>query len=218
MADPSKIDKYVSLMVNLLPRGRLWNPREQPTFTKWIRSFAVEFCRVDDRVVEMFKAIDPRTATEAESMELWEQMLGIPDECTPEDQTIDERRTQAVQKLTNVGGLSKEFYEFIGEQLGFPDVTVTNWVNFVAGRARAGDPLTNYWDIHFVAGSTAGEQLVSVGWLYYFNVDMPVTAGEHFVAGSVAGTPLRTFSNELLQCTYRKIKPANAGVTFSFFE
>jgi len=99
--------------------------------------------------------------------------------------------------------------------LGFT-TTVKNWVNFVAGRARAGDPLTNYWNRHFVAGSTAGTVLSDIGWLYYFNVEMPATAVQHFIAGSVAGTPLQTFSNPLIECTIRKLKPAHAGVTFTF--
>lgn len=175
-----------------------------------------EFCRVDDRVEDMRATVDPRTADEA--LDLWENMIGIPDECTPDGQSVEERQIQVVQKLTNVGGLSKTFYEFIGNQLGFPDVTVKNWVNFTAGRARAGDPLTNYWNRKFVAGSECGNQLTSVGWLYYFNIDMPASASKHFVAGSLAGEPLREFSNELLECTYRQIKPAYAGVTFSFFE
>jgi len=212
----TKLDKYKKLFINLLPYGKLWQPKSQPTFTNLIGSLVQEFCRVDDRVEDMRATVDPRTADEA--LDLWENMMGIPDECTPTDQTLVERQQQVVQKLTNIGGLSKTFYEFIGAQLGFPDVEVKNWVNFTAGRARAGDPLTNYWDIPFVAGSECGNQLNSVGWLYYFNVDMPVTASEHFVAGSLAGEVIRDFSNELLQCTYRQIKPANAGVTFSFFE
>lgn len=212
----TKLEKYKNLFINLLPPGGLWNPREQPTLMKLITSIATEFTRVDDRSDEMMKTVDPSTADEA--LDLWENFLGIPDECTPSDQTLEERQQQVVQKLTNIGGLSKNFYEFIGQQLGFPEVKVTNWVNFVAGRARAGDPLTNYWNVPFVAGSTAGEQLTSVGWQFYFNVDVPATAGDQFVAGSECGNPLRTFTNELLQCVYRQIKPANAGVTFSFFE
>jgi uncharacterized protein YmfQ (DUF2313 family) len=211
----AKLDKYKELFINLLPKGRLWNPNAQPTFLKLITGVVTEFCRVDDRRDDMLNEIDPTKTDEA--IDLWEDFLAIPDECTPDGQSIAERQIQIIQKLTNVGGLSKTFYEFIGAQLGFPTVTVKNWVNFVAGRGRAGDPLTNYFDRHFVAGSVAGTALTEIGWLYYFNVDIPVTAATIFVAGSFAGDPLRDFSNELLECTYKKIKPANSGVTFSFF-
>lgn len=210
------LQKYIDLFKDLLPRGRLWNTKEQPTFLGFITGIVTEFCRVGDRVIDMKKNVNPETADEA--LDLWQAALGLPDECTPADQTPDEVRTQLVQKLTNTGGLSKTFYEFIATQLGYPDTTVSNWRNFVAGRAVAGDPLTNYWDRHFVAGSECGNQLQDIGWMFYFNVDLPVAASEHFVAGSVAGDPLREFGNELLQCTFRKIKPAYAGVTFTFFE
>ena len=213
MSSVTKLAKYKELLINLLPKGKLWQPSDQPTFSDLLESAAQELCRVDDRRQQMLLEVDPRTTFE--SLDTWEGVLGLPDECTPEGQTLDERRNQLVQKLTNIGGLSKSFYEFLGEQLGF-DITVENRVNFVAGRARAGDPLTNYFDRHFVAGSTAGTFLTETGWLYCFNVEMPITAVQHFVAGSVAGTPLREFSNPLIECTMRKLKPAHSCVTFTF--
>jgi len=210
-----KLAQYKELLVNLLPPGRLWRPKEQPVFSKVLESTAQELCRVDDRVKQMLLEVDPRTTDE--SLDTWETMLGLPDECSPDEQTPDERRNQLVQKLTNIGGLSKTFYEFVGAQLGF-DITVENRLNFVAGRARAGDALTNYFNRHFVAGSVAGTPLAEVGWRFVFNVEMPITAAEHFVAGSEAGEPLRTFSNELIECTMKKLKPAHGGVFFTFKE
>jgi len=207
------LDKYKDLVRNLLPKGRVWVTQEQPTFSALLDALAVEFCRVEERVIDLLRESDVREANEL--LDRWETLLGLPDECSPTGQTLDERRDQALQKLTNVGGLSKEFYEFLILQLGFVS-TVENRVNFTAGRGRAGDPLNNYWDIHFVAGSKAGEQLDFWGWMFYFNVELPVTSSVHFVAGSVAGTPLVLFSNELIECTIKRLKPAHSAVTFSF--
>ncbi len=195
MAAIGKLAQYRQLLINLLPLGRLWQPAEQPVFSDLLESSAQELCRVDERVTQMLEVeIDPRTALEA--LDQWEAILGLPDECSPLIQTVDERRQQATQKLTNIGGLSETFYEFIAAQLGFPDVTVNNFVNFIAGRARAGDPLTNYFDSHFVAGSTAGTALTDIGWLYYFNVDIP--------------TP-----SDTIECTMRKLKPAHGAIFFT---
>ena len=213
MSTTSKLAAYKELLIKLLPKGRLWRPKEQPTFGKLLNSTAEELCRVDERVQQMFLEIDTRTTNE--SLDTWEGVLGIPDECTPEGQTVDERRQQATQKLTNVGGLSAEFYEETTLNLGF-EAVVENRVNFIAGRARAGDPISNYFDERFVAGSTAGTLLAKRGWLYYFNVELPASASEHFVAGSLAGMALREFSNELIECTIKKLKPAHSGVTFTF--
>jgi len=209
-----KLAQYRRLLISLLPKGFLWQPKDQPVFNKLLESTAQELCRVDDRTRQLLDIeIDPRTTDEA--LDQWEAFLGLPDECTPEGQTEDERRIQITQKLTNIGGLSKTFYEFVTEQLGFT-TTVTNRINFLAGRARAGDLLSNYFNRHFVAGSTAGTLLSDIGWRFYFNVEMPVAASTHFVAGSLAGDPLQSFSNELIECTIKKLKPAHAGVTFTF--
>ncbi len=214
-ATAGKLAQYKELLVNLLPKGRLWRPKDQPKFSALLDSTAQELCRVDDRFAQLIQEIDPRTASEA--LDRWETVLGLPDECTPSNQTLDERRNQILQKLTNIGGLSKTFYEFVGLQLGFT-IVVENRLNFVAGRARAGDLLTNYFNRHFVAGTVAGTPLAEIGWRFFFNVEMPITASEHFVAGSLAGEPLRLFSNELIECTMRKLKPAHAGVFFTFKE
>jgi len=212
-ATASKLKQYVRLLTKFLPRGRLWQPEAQPTFKKFLQSSAQEPCRIDDRIKQLLLEVDPRTTDEA--LDQWETHVGLPDECTPSVQSPNERRTQVVQKFTNLGGLSKTFYEFIAAQLGFPTTIVTNHLPFLAG-SKAGDPLTNFFNRHFVAGSTAGTLLSEVGWRYYFNVEMPVAAADHFVAGSVAGTPLVTFSNDLIECTMQKLKPAHSGVTFTF--
>ncbi len=217
MSSISKLAKYKQLLLNLLPKGRLWRPVEQPVLSDVFESTAQELCRVDDRVKQMLIEVDPRTATDAESLDQWETILGLPDECTVDGQTEAERQVQATQKLTNIGGLSKTFYEFLAGQLGFPTTVVTNILPFVAG-SRAGDKLTNFFNDHFVAGSPAGMPLVEVGWRYYFEVALPITAASVFVAGSTAGTPLRSFSNPLIECTIKKLKPAHAGVIFSFIE
>lgn len=208
-----KLEQYKQLLINMLPKGRLWQPKEQPTFRELLESTSQELCRVDDRVKQMLIEIDPRTTNEA--LDHWEDVLGIPDECTPESQTLAERQIQLTQKMTNIGGLSKTFYEFLGLQLGFV-ITVKNRINFLAGRARAGDLLSNYFNRHFVAGSVAGTLLTEIGWRFYFNVEMPIAAASHFVAGSVAGTALQIFENELIECTMRKLKPAHGSVTFTF--
>ncbi len=212
-SSPGLLAKYKALLINFLPKGLLWQPQEQPVFSDFLEASAQEFCRVDDRVKQMLLEIDPRTTDEA--LDQWESAMGLPDECTPDGLSDDERRDQIVRKLTIVGALSKTFYEQLILDLGFV-ATVENRVNFIAGRARAGDLLTNYFNRHFVAGSTAGTFLTEIGWRHYFNVELPATAVTHFVAGSLAGEALQTFSNPFIECTIKKLKPAHNGVTFSF--
>ena len=213
------VDKYLELLKALIPEGRLWSPEEQPVFKKVLRAMGTEWSRVEDRFKALLETeFDPSKTDELLSD--WETMLGLPDDCTPEGtQTYDDRREQIVQAFTNIGGLNKAFYEGIAETLGFEDVSVDDNYQFLAGKSRAGDPLTNYFDRQFVAGSRAGDRLREVGWRFYFTVTMPATAVTVFRAGSGrAGDPLREFTNPLLECTYKKLKPAHTGVTFKFTE
>jgi uncharacterized protein YmfQ (DUF2313 family) len=211
----SRLAKFKNLLINLLPKGKLWRPIEQPVLSALLEAEAQELCRIDDRTKQMLLEVDPRTTDE--TLTDWETVFGLPDECTPEGLLVSERRVQLIQKMTNIGGISKQFYEFIATQLGFPTTVVTNILPFTAG-SKAGDALTNFFSGKFVAGSKAGEQLTTVGWRYYFEVELPVTAATVFVAGSFAGDPLRTFANPLIECTIKKLKPAHAGVVFSFVE
>lgn len=217
MAAGTLLGKYKDLLVNLLPKGRLWQPQEQPVFKGLLDSLANELCRVEQRAIDLLFEADPRQTTQAELLTDWQRLLGLPDECTPEIQTIDEKQQQITQKYTNVGGLSKTFYEALTLNLGFV-VIVENRVNFIAGRARAGDKLTNYFNRVFEAGDTAGTQLREIGWRFYFEVNMPIEAATVFVAGSDAGDPIRTFENPVIECTMQKLKPARAAIFPTFRE
>lgn len=213
MASGNNLERYKNLLENLFPSGRLWQFLDQPVLKSFLDLSATELCRVDDRVQDLLREADPRVTDEL--LEDWERLLGLPDECTPDDVTPDERRGAVVEKYTNVGGLSASFYEFVIQQLGFT-ATVTNWLPFRVGQSTVGDALSNDFDIPFTVGMTVGEPLHNYGWLFYFNVELPASVVEVFTVGDTVGTALRTFSNPLIECTIRKLKPAHAGVTFSF--
>jgi len=215
-ASQALIQKYKDLIINLLPPGKVWRPSDQPVLDALIESLALELCRADDKFNDMLRDIDPSTTVDL--LDDWERILGLPDECTPDGLTDDQRRIQVVQKLTNVGGISKTFYEFLMTQLGFPTATVNDYLDFQVGRGKAGDPLSNYFLETLEVGETIGVQLRVEGWRYYFNAHLPATAAEVFEVGDTVGNPLRDFSNELIECTLKKLKPAHTAVFFTFFE
>lgn len=161
----------------------------------------------------MLRESDPSQTTEL--LEDWERVAGLPDPCDVVPVTIGERRDALVQKLTNIGGLSKSFFEFAGLQLGFT-ITVLDYKNFRAGFSVAGDPLTNYFHRHFEAGDLAGTALQEFGWRFYFHVEAPLTLDNHFVAGSFAGDPLREFGNPAVECMIMRTKPAHSAVFFTY--
>ena len=215
MATGDKLNRYKEMLIDLLPPGKLWDTKNQPELDRLLATTAIEFCRVDDRAEDALREIDPRATFEL--LEDWERLLGLPDECTPDGPSLDERREQILAKYTNVGGISAAFYEALILQLGFV-ATVTNPVPFEVGKSRVGDALTNDFEVPFLVGTNAvGDSLFNVGWLYYFNVDLPATAVTFFEVGnSTVGEPLADFSNPLIECTIRRLKPAHTGVTFTF--
>lgn len=214
MASGPKLERYKELLRDLLPIGRLWADKEpNGFFAKLFDAVSIELCRVDDRVGQALIEIDPSQADE--TLDDWERLLGLPDECSPDDLLPDERRQVVLEKYTNVGGLSANYYESVIENLGFTN-EVKNWLPFQVGRSTVGDPLTNDFETPFTVGMAVGQPLLNVGWMFYFNVELPASSVEVFEVGDTVGTALRTFSNPLVECTIRKLKPAHTGVTFSF--
>jgi uncharacterized protein YmfQ (DUF2313 family) len=212
MPAADKILKYSSLVKRLFPLGKAWEDLlDSPLFS----ALGVEFARVDDRSKDLLTELDPLTATEL--IDEWETLLGLPDQCTPEGLTLQDRREQARQKLADQGGQSAPFLESVAEQLGFADTVVSDFRQFYVGRARVGDPLTNDFIDAFTVGESVGSVLLNVGWLFYFEVNSLASVNDPFEVGiDTVGEPLVEFGNPLLQCTIRKLKPAHAAPFFTF--
>lgn len=190
------IDLWARTLGKLLPRGRAWTLEEQPNLTKQVTALAPELCRQNDEIVDLLE-VETNPSTTDDLLPDWEEFLGLPDECTPAGLTDDERRAQLVQRMTVKGSLSVEFLQEQIEALGVVGGEVYSFEPFLAGRNRAGDPLTNGFDDRFRAGDRCGDRLYIWGWTYYFCVILP------------------SLPNELVECTVNKLKPANAGVIFT---
>ena len=205
--------RYKKLLGDLLPVGKAWDNVKLNTL---LDAMAVEFTRVHGRAADLLAEMYPGATDEL--LADWESLLGIPDECTPENQTDDERRVQILQKLATTGGISAEYYVFIAKQLGF-DISIETARPFRVGVSRVGDALTNRrGDSRFRVGDAVGKGLDQFGWQFYYIVTIPVTELIRFRTGgdSRVGDPLVLYSNALLECTLKKLKPAHAGIYFRF--
>lgn len=184
------------MILKLFPRGLAW-PKEPGTVSfKFAEALADEALRVSEAALKIREEADPRTAYD--SLEDFEAMVGLPDECSVEGQTISERREAVIARMTLQGSLSKQFYIDLALNLGFT-VKVNNFRQFRAGFARAGDPISNG------------------NWIYTWQVVGPADVSKYFRAGQgEAGQPLRVVGNQLLECTITKNKPAPTIVIFSY--
>ncbi len=204
MANSSvKEQRYQKLLKKLFPQGWAWQRKSDSdsTMSKLLDSLALEYCRVDDRGLDLINEVDPNTTFEL--LEDWERLLGLPDECTPIDEflTLQERRQRVLQVLTTRGGQNAEFYKTLASNFGF-DIGVLEVKDnppFRAGIGRAGDALTNGL------------------WRYAFIIEAPSDSIIKFRAGlSRAGDPLLKVSNATLECLIQKHKPAHTIAIFTF--
>lgn len=197
-----KQKRYTNLFKKLMPQGWAWQRKYDidSNLTKLSESLSPEYCRVDDRALDLLNEADPQTTLEM--LPDWERLLGLPDECSPDEVlSIQERRNRVMQVLTTRGGQNADFYQKLASNFGFDVdvIEVSDQPPFRAGQGRAGDRLTN------------GE------WRYAFIISAPADSVVRFRAGqSQAGDPLLSVQNDVLECLMEKHKPAHAVVIFSF--
>lgn len=211
MASISVKDKYFSLFKSLFPQGFAWLFKPGTVQANLVDSLSWEFARMEERAFNFADELDPNMTFEM--LDRWEAVLGIPDECTPEnyDPTIFDRRVRILQKLTTGGGQNKNFFKLIAQQLGYDAdiLDVVNFRDFRVGQARVGQPLSNSTD--------AGGATNSAGWAYTFQIKAPATLIRPFRVGqSTVGERLVRTENETLECVIRKYAPAHVTVLFSY--
>lgn len=206
-----KIEKYKSLIRKLFPTGWAWRFNFGSDFEALVEGLAQEPCRIEERGFAFLDEMDPNTTFEL--LEDWERLLGIPDECTPEDRElgISERRLRVLQKLTTGGGQSQAFYILIAQQLGYDIgvIDVEDFKDFRVGEARVGDALNN--------STLPGGGVGAAGWAFTFQITAPAALVRYFRVGqSTVGERLVLFENDELECVIEKFKPAHTTVLFSF--
>lgn len=211
MASSSVKDKYFSLFKSLFPQGMAWLFRDETPQTKLLDALSYEYARLEERAFDFFDELDPNQTFEM--LDRWEAVLGIPDECTPDDfdPSINDRRVRILQKLTTGGGQNKPFFKLIAQQLGYDAevLDVINFRDFRAGISRVGQPLSN--------STGPGGTVSTAGWAYTFQVKAPAALVRPFRVGqSTVGERLVRTENETLECVIRKYAPAHVTVLFSY--
>lgn len=149
---------YVSALMNLLPRGRVW-PREPNSLIAQVAGMlANTFGRNSARA--RFLLQDSFPATSVELLPEWEATLGLPDACAGPSPTIQQRQMQVAVAFAGNGGQSKPFYIAYAAALGYT-ITITEFTGadaqkwqvnaptftinyFRAGIGRAGEPLATW--------------------------------------------------------------------------
>lgn len=188
-------EDYADALAQLLPPGAAWAADGTPLGAV-LAGLSAELARVDARADVLLREADPGQAQEL--LTEWETVLGLPDPCLTESQTVAERRSSARRRLTMQAGQSAAFYIGLAASLGYT-VTVE--------------------DFSSAAEATAAGLLVSGdSWAYTWRVNVAAgTSVRAFKAGgSAAGDPLRSWGVEELECLIKRFAPAHTVVLFAY--
>jgi len=213
------LDDYRQQLMALLPPSDVLDISDGSQLWSLLDAMSAELARVDGRVDDLLRELDPRSASEL--LNDWETELGLPSACAPLAISLGERRDAAHAKLTERGGQSRQYFIDQAAKLGFT-ITITEFRPFVAGSLTAdvisnGSDWIHTWQVNtlsstvrqFVAGSGAGELLNT--W-----VNAQSSTVRQFVAGSGAGELLNTWGNALLECAISEDKPAHTHVIYGY--
>ena len=184
------------MILDLLPTGLAW--AKDPGFETYEVATALskELERIDTRASDLLRESDPRTTSEL--IGDWERVLGLPDECSGDTPTLQDRRDQVVARLTDGGSINRQYYIDLAASLGFT-VTIFEYRPFLAGRGRAGDAISNGL------------------WIFVWQINAPENTIKYFRAGSsLAGEALARWGNDTLECLITKRAPAGTKVLFSY--
>ena len=194
--DPQDTDTQALLLAKHLPQGRTWLAafNGDKVMGKLIRGLAIEFYRLEVLYQNLYREMDINQTTDL--IVEWERSVGIPDECFSIDVTIEERRIQAREKLSNFGGvqLAEDFVR-VGAVFGF-DLTV------LPGEQVLTFPLT--FPIIFSSGSKESKHTI------FIQINNDLSGPETFPL--TFPIPFASGAREFLQCIFEVLAAANVQV------
>lgn len=195
-------DDFAEGLARLLPIGAAW-PRDPDKplmkFTAGLAGIWGDIAqRSDDLLV---RESDPRQAIEM--LPDWEAAFGLPDDCMGPVTTIEERRTRLIQRMTLLGGQSREFFISLAAAFGYT-ITIDEFSPFMCGISRCGDFA---WEI--------GEPEIRYYWvvnvfdvpIWWFRAGVGVCGKDHLAEWAVITD---------LECLIQRYKPAHTTVIFGF--
>lgn len=187
---------YLSALQSLLPRGHAWPRAPDAVQTSALAGLTPIYARQNLRANHLL--VDGFPTTTVELLPEWEATLGLPDPCAGPAPTLQGRRAQVVARFTATGGQSISYMKSFALSLGYA-IDITQFIPARAGILRAGLPLCGNAFAH--------------AW----RVSTPLNSSFAFRAGmSMAGEPLSSIGNAVLECELRKIAPAHTVVFFTY--
>lgn len=188
-------DNYTEALLNLAPRGRIWDAGPNSSMRAVFAALAPSFARLSARATNLI--VDAFPATTYELLPQWELSEGLPDACVITAQTVEQRRAQVVARFVGLGGQSIPFLTAYALNLGYV-ITIQEFSPFYADRGTADGPL---WSE--IAG-------------YLWQVTTSALTAQYFQADiSAADDALVAWSTNVVACELSALAPAYSTVIYS---
>jgi uncharacterized protein YmfQ (DUF2313 family) len=143
---------YTQAFMSLQPQGQAWPTAPDSVLVQAITGLCDYWGYVDGNAADLFEIeSDPRLTVQL--LPDWERNWGLPDLCYSSPQTIGQRQTALVMRMTMQGAQSREFFISVAAMIGYT-ITITEYRTFVCGIDRCGDnrvygdgsnPMYNEW-------------------------------------------------------------------------
>ena len=188
---------FQQALLNLLPRGFVW-PRDPDSvqYNFW-NAMAGTWYRNSVAAVNLLNDSPPFSLNQM--LPDWEMTLGLPDDCAPANQSIQQRVQAVIAKFSSNGGQSVNYFISLAEAMGYTDVTITENAPARCGITTCGEPC---------AGSE--------GWYFLWELNAPNIPVIYAACGiSHCGDPLYSLQASELECTIERYAPAHTVVLFS---
>lgn len=190
-------NEYRQQLFALLPQGIVWNAEPTSTLQRLLGGQAVEFGRVDERAGALLIEADPRQALY--TFEEWEASYGLPSACAPASQSMADRKAALIGRILGRGGMTAQDYLDLAEGLGYAGAQV---LEFREATVEVETPTGH-------TGAVIGDDINGADWDLTWRVLLPNgVVRESVVEEAVIGDPLRSWGDELIECSLRHAAPS----------
>jgi uncharacterized protein YmfQ (DUF2313 family) len=192
-------DDFQQAALNLLPRGAAWPRDLSSILAKAMGAIGDMFARAHADITQItdVELYPPSTSL---LLPEWERDYGLPEPCTPQPQTIEQRIQALMAKITDQGSLSRQKFIDLAAALGFT-ITITEFLPS-SGIGTCIGPCT--------------EPVYGMAWRFAWQVNAPATTVGVLTCNGDCVSPLRWWGNENLECVIARRNRPSRFVLFSY--
>jgi uncharacterized protein YmfQ (DUF2313 family) len=213
--------EYQQMFLKLQPLGLAWSKRLSSNWAKLWLAAGDGLARLEAEVYRLLKEANPLYADA--SLEDWETVTGLPDECTELGESRDSRRGAVIAKLQRPGGQSIDFFLQFLAPFGDKVLISNDYPPFLASYSVAYD---RTWELPTgILYNDDGEPYQDYyhGWMFVWQVIRINHRARRFRAGREAAgdslivwkaDPLEPDAN--MECRLNQLKPAHTQVMFEY--